>query len=69
MKNGEKMKSLQITLPTFEPSAADWINNHGIKCIGIDTLSVEKYGFKAGLTHKKLLSNNVGIIENLPREI
>ena len=49
----------------LEPSAADWIINHGIKCIGLDTLSVEKYGFKAGLAHKKLLSNGVGIIENL----
>lgn len=49
----------------LKPSAADWISNHGIKCVGIDTLSVEKYGFKEGLTHKKLLSNNVGIIENL----
>lgn len=64
----EKWRKDEIFANNFtylEPSAADWINNHGIKCIGIDTLSVEKYGFKAGLTHKKLLSNNVGIIENL----
>ena len=46
-------------------SAVEWIIRHGTKCVGIDTLSVEKYGFKEGLTHKKLLSNNVGIIENL----
>ncbi|MFZ0512490.1 MAG: hypothetical protein WAM14_12855 [Candidatus Nitrosopolaris sp.] len=26
---------------------------------------MEKYGFKEGLTHKKLLSNGIGIIENL----
>jgi arylformamidase len=49
----------------LEVSAAEWIMDHGIKCVGIDTLSVEKYGFKEGLTHKKLLSNNIGIIENL----
>src|SRR5215469_16079556 len=48
----------------LEPSAADWIVYHEIKCVGIDTLSVEKYGFKEGLTHKKLLSNGIGIIEN-----
>jgi len=49
----------------LEPSAADWIVDHEIKSVGIDTLSVEKYGFKEGLTHKKLLSNGIGIIENL----
>lgn len=49
----------------LEPSAADWIVDHEIKCVGIDTLSVEKYGSKEGLSHKKLLSNGVGIIENL----
>jgi kynurenine formamidase len=49
----------------LEPSAADWIVDHEIKCVGIDTLSVEKYGFKEGLTHKKLLSNGIGIIANL----
>jgi arylformamidase len=49
----------------LEPSAADWIVDHNIKCVGIDTFSVEKYGFKEGLTHKKLLSSGIGIIENL----
>jgi arylformamidase len=50
-------------------SAAEWVIEHEIKCIGLDTLSVEKYGVKEGLTHKKLLSNNVGIIENLNSNI
>jgi arylformamidase len=49
----------------LEPSAADWIVNHNIKSIGIDTPSVEKYGSKAGLAHKWLLSAGVGIVENL----
>jgi arylformamidase len=49
----------------LEPSAADWIVNHKIKSIGIDTFSVEKYGSKQAITHKKLLSAGVGIIENL----
>jgi arylformamidase len=53
----------------LEVSAAEWIMDHGIKCVGIDTMSVEKYGFKEGLTHKKLLSNNIGIIENLNSNI
>lgn len=49
----------------LEPSAADWIVNHNIKSIGIDTPSVEKYGSKTALTHKRLLSSGVGIVENL----
>ena len=36
----------------LELSAADWIVDHEIKCVGIDTLSVEKYGSKEGLSHK-----------------
>jgi arylformamidase len=49
----------------LEPSAAEWIVNHRIKSIGIDSPSVEKYGSKDGITHKKLLSADIGIIENL----
>lgn len=59
------MKKIGNKFTYLEPSAADWIVNHKIKSIGIDTLSVEKYGSKNGLTHKKLLSSNIGIIENL----
>jgi arylformamidase len=46
-------------------SAARWIVNHKIKCIGIDTLSIEKYGSKDAPIHKLLLSEGIGIIENL----
>ncbi len=46
-------------------SAAEWIVRKGIKCVGIDTLSIEKYGVKDAPAHKLLLSNDVGIIENL----
>jgi arylformamidase len=49
----------------LEPTAAAWIVEHNIKCVGIDSCSMEKYGFKEGLTHKKLLSNGVGIIEGI----
>jgi arylformamidase len=46
-------------------SAAQWMVSHGIKCVAIDTLSVEKYGRKDAPVHKMLLSNDIGIIENL----
>jgi arylformamidase len=49
----------------LDPSAAKWILSHKIKSVGIDTFSVEKYGSKEALTHKKLLGSGIGIIENL----
>ena len=49
----------------LEPSAGEWLIQHSIKCVGIDTLSVEKYDSKEAMVHKMLLSNGTGIIENL----
>ncbi len=49
----------------LKPSAAQWMVDRGLKCVGIDSPSVEKYGSREGLAHKKLLSHNIGIIENL----
>ena len=46
-------------------SAAEWMAEHKIKCVGIDTASVEEYGKKDAPVHKMLLARNVGIIENL----
>ncbi len=39
--------------------------DHNIKCVGIDSFSMEKYGFQKGLTHEKLLSSGIGIIEGI----
>lgn len=58
-------ESIKNKFTYLEPSGAKWIVEHGIKCVGIDTLSVEKYGFQEGIAHKKLLSSGIGIIENL----
>jgi arylformamidase len=63
-----KNDTIGTSFTYLESSAADWIIDHEIKCVGIDTSSVEKYGFNPfneDLTHKKLLSNGIGIIENL----
>jgi kynurenine formamidase len=49
----------------LDVSAAQWMIDRGIKCAGIDTLSIEQYGSKGAPAHKLLLSNDVGIIENL----
>jgi arylformamidase len=58
-------KNIRHNFTYLEASAAEWIVNHQIKCIGIDSFSVEKYGFKDGIAHKMLLSNKISIIENL----
>jgi arylformamidase len=49
----------------IDVSAAEWMVEHGIKSVGIDTASVEKYGLKGAPVHKLLLGSNIGIIENL----
>lgn len=49
----------------LELSGAQWLVEHGIKCVGIDTLSLEKFGRKDAPVHKLLLSKDIGIIENL----
>jgi kynurenine formamidase len=60
-----KDQNIKFDYTYLEPSAAQWIVDHNVKCLGIDTFSVEKYGSKEGLSHKILLSSSVGIIENL----
>jgi kynurenine formamidase len=60
-----KDQNIKYNFTYLEPCAAQWIVDHHIKCIGIDTFSVEKYGCKEGSSHKILLSSSVGIIENL----
>ena len=49
----------------LDVSAAEWMVEHGVKSVGIDTASVEKYGIKDATVHKMLLASNIGIIENL----
>jgi arylformamidase len=56
---------VQTGFSYLEPSAAAWIARHEVKCVGIDSFSLEKFGSKRGLAHKELLSKGIGIIENL----
>ncbi len=53
----------------LEASAGCWIVNHKVKCLRIDSFSVEKYAFAEGTVHKTLLAKNIGIIEGLNREL
>lgn len=49
----------------LEPSGAEWLVERRVKCVGIDTLSLEKFGRKNAPVHKLLLSKDIGIIEHL----
>lgn len=53
----------------LELDAAKWIVDHGIKSVGIDTLSIEKFGSHDAPVHKLLLGHGIGIIENLGPEL
>ena len=45
--------------------AAEWLVEHGMKLVGIDYLSVEKFGSKDHEVHRTLLSREVIILEGL----
>lgn len=62
---GASDRKIETDFSYLEPSAAQWVVDRGLKCVGIDSPSVEKYGSREGIAHKKLLSNNIGIVENL----
>ena len=49
----------------IEPEAAQSLVNAGIKLVGIDYLSVEKFGSEDFATHTTLLKNQIVIIEGL----
>jgi kynurenine formamidase len=51
--------------PYLTEDAAKWLVNSKVKLVGIDWLTVEKFGSKEGLTHRALLSSEIPIVENL----
>jgi arylformamidase len=46
-------------------SGAEWLVEHGIKAVGIDYLSIERFAGMDGSVHRALLSNDVAILEAL----
>jgi len=46
-------------------AAAQWLVNRGVKLVGIDYLSIEKFGSKGHEVHRALLSHDVIILEGL----
>lgn len=49
----------------LETGAAEALVARGVKLVGIDYLSIEKFGFDKPTTHWTLLGNNVFIVEGL----
>lgn len=49
----------------LELDAAEYLIQSGIRVIGIDTLSIERYNNSGFIVHKTLLSNDVLIVEGL----
>ena len=49
----------------IEPAAAEELLKKGVKIVGIDYISVDKYEYEHLPVHKSLLSNDVLIVEGL----
>jgi arylformamidase len=49
----------------IEGSGAEWLVRKKVKAVGIDYLSVEKFGAKKPVAHTTLLSSGITIIESL----
>jgi kynurenine formamidase len=51
--NNNEFKKIGSNFTYLELSAVEWIIDHDIKCVGIDTLSVESEYITEGAIHKK----------------
>ncbi len=49
----------------LDDSAAEWLIERRVKAVGVDSLSVDRYDSKTYEVHRKLLSNNIMLFENL----
>ncbi len=49
----------------LEPEAAEWLVREGTRLVGIDYLSIERFGFDSPDTHRVLLGAAVPIVEGL----
>lgn len=62
------LKRFSRSFVHLSENSADYLIERKIKAVGIDYLSIEKFGPKENKVHKKLLSNNIPIIEGLNLE-
>ena len=50
-------------------SQGDFLIQHRVKCVGIDTWSVEQFGQAEPETHRRLMRAGIGIIEGLNEKV
>ena len=53
----------------LEKSGAEWIVKKGVKSVGIDFFSIDKYGDGANPAHHTLLGNGIPLIEGITSEV
>lgn len=58
-------KPFDMDYACLEPDAAEYLVKSGVRVVGTDSLSVEKYDSQDFTVHKMLLSNEVLIVEGL----
>lgn len=61
----ETGKEFDVNYPYFNESGADYLIASGARTVGVDTPSVDLYGDKSMVIHKRLLGNGVALLENL----
>lgn len=61
--------SARTNFTYLSSEAATWLVQKKAKTVGVDYLSVEKYGSKDAPAHKTLLSNGIPIIESLNEKL
>ncbi|AKA48421.1 hypothetical protein IX51_04185 [uncultured archaeon] len=64
-RNSEMYDRFDTTFTYLSPEGADKLVDHNVKLVGIDYLSIEKFGSHEPVVHRKLLGNDVVIIEGL----
>jgi kynurenine formamidase len=58
-------REFQEDFPGLSEDAADFLIDHGVKFLGIDTLGIEPYSHRDFPVHKILLEKNIPFIEDL----
>ena len=62
---GDRDRSFRTDFVAVTASGAEWLVNRGIRLIGVDYLSVERFAAEPPETHRRLLEANVVILEGL----
>ena len=53
---------------SLSPELVEWLHNHGVRLIGIDTPSVDLFSDKELLSHNAIASRNMAILEGVVLE-